>query len=211
MSERPPRAAGTESVVPPERIPPTNATMAAPDAVRDAGRVGQLLAGGSPPAAGWYRDPSTCHGLRWWDGRLWSDLTADPPGWQKASDGQWYPPPPPPPLPPPPLARSSLESSATRRAQNSGAASLSLGIIGVVLGWIPVFGLLFAWLGPISIWTGARAMRLAKSAEPTAVQSIKSTATWGIVTGTITTCFLVLWGAFWLVSLIHGQDPFKGL
>ena len=86
-----------------------------------------------------------------------------------------------------------------------------MGIIGVVLGWLPVFGLLFAWLGPLAIWWGIRARRVAKSVEPGAVGSIKATATWGIVAGAIATGFLVLWASVWLVSLTHAQDPFSGL
>ena len=88
---------------------------------------------------------------------------------------------------------------------------MCLGSVGVVWGWLPVFGLLFAWVGPIAVWSGIRALSLAKLATPSAVRSIRFTAIWGIATGAITTCFFVLWGAFWVVSLGRGKDPFGGL
>ena len=34
---------------------------------------------GSQPAAGWYRDPSGEGDLRYWDGRTWTDQTAERP------------------------------------------------------------------------------------------------------------------------------------
>ena len=81
----------------------------------------------------------------------------------------------------------------------------------MAFGWLPVFGLLVAWLGPIAVWCGVRALSAATEAAPGAVRSIRTTANVGIVTGAFATGFFVLWGAFWIVSLGQGQDPFRGL
>lgn len=90
-------------------------------------------------------------------------------------------------------------------------ASMVLGILGVVLGWLPLFGLAPAAAGPFALFFGFRAMR-ARAEEPAATRSrLQGTATVGIVLGAVATGFLLLWTAAFVSSFAGGQDPFRGL
>ncbi len=145
------------------------------------------------------------------------------PEWWQASNGRWYPPvpPPPPPLPPPPVARTApapagpvlLAPDRPRPSQGMKDAngSMALGFFGVFFGWLPLFGVVPAAVGPVAVYLGVRALRAAGAEPPATARRLQGTATTGIVLGAIATGFLVLWTAAFVWSFAGGQDPFRGL
>ena len=104
-------------------------------------------------------------GPGWWqasDGN-WYPPDGEPhgPGWWQASDGKWYPPTPTPGSPPTPgWAPPAPQIVAPATGNGLAITALVLGIVGLVLCWVPFLGVLLGVLAVIFGIIGARRARV---------------------------------------------------
>ena len=106
------------------------------------------------------------------------------PGYWKASDGRWYPPeaaPVPPPAPTPVVVVQTAPSNGM------AVAALVCGIIGVVVGTIPILAVPTLILGIFALSFGGVAWRRALHGQPR-----RGTAIWGTSLGTVAVALSVV-------------------
>ena len=115
-----------------------------------------MSTGAPTPSAGWYPDPQGGGGVRYWDGRVWTEHV------------------------------SSAAAPPAGAGNGMAVAALVLGIVGCVLCWVPVLGLI---LGVLGIVFGALGRKRAQR-EPGAGKGTMALS--GLILGIIATVLSVL-------------------
>ena len=168
-------------------------------------------------AAGWFRDPTGRHELRWWDGGIWSEYVADAGTVSVDPAGADPPPPvpalPPPPvpalLPPPPPPSGRLPPPPSRRPQNHAGATLAAIIALALAAWFA-----YQFLSHEGLLVSAKIESCGDASEPgVAVADVKVT-NHGTRTGiSVTVAFTsedggteYTTGNHWFPSVGHSQS-----
>lgn len=114
-----------------------------------------------PPAAGWYPDPWQHAPFRWWDGVQWTGHLQQP------------------------QPQQPVPVTVIQQGNGLAVASLVCGIVGVVLGLIPILFVITIPLGLIGVILGAVALRRPQR---------RAMAWWGVALGLVALA-LGVWGA----------------